>query len=85
MYLITNCSPQGVEAISKHKPARDYKRERGYPFMELQVGQSFTVPISSTGPNSLRSLCATAGTVLRRSFKMLQHPDLDLLEVVRLE
>jgi hypothetical protein len=85
MFLITRCSPQATKAVNKHVLSDGTKWAGSYPFAELEVGYSFTVKRSAVNHNSLRSVTATAGTILRRVFKIVQHEELDLIEIVRLQ
>lgn len=85
MFLVTRCSPQAERFLAKHVPDDGTKWAGSYPYAELEVGYSFTVKRSAVNHNSLRSLTATAGTVLRRVFKIIHHEELDLIEIVRLQ
>lgn len=54
-----------------------------YPFDELEVGKSFTLPIEGTNERSLRSQCTKFSKDGKR-FKCIKHGEKGLLEVGRL-
>lgn len=80
---------QIVESSPKVKEASETKREqRGemYPFDQLQVGQSFTVPIDECNWKSLRIITYKRNAKYKgeREFAFVKHDDLQLVEVARI-
>lgn len=55
-----------------------------YPWRDLEIGQSFTVPFDSTREGSLRYLASLTGKKLGRLFFVKKHNDAKVYEVGRL-
>lgn len=72
-------SPQARESIAQaHPPGQP-----AYPFPQLQVGQSFTLPADSASKASLDTMCSLLGPYLQMRFRVIVHKDLALIEVAR--
>jgi len=72
-------SSMAAQAIADKKKNSDSK----YPFGELEVGQSFTVPIAEANVNSLRVMCSRKSKG-GKSFTLVVHQDPPVVEVARL-
>jgi hypothetical protein len=55
-----------------------------YPFDEMQIGQSFSVPFSDSREKSLRTQVSLAIKRTGKKFKIIKHKELALFEVARL-
>lgn len=53
-------------------PKRGGKKEEGYPFSKLEVGQSFVVPASETNPKPWETFASTVSSATRRFAE--KHP-----------
>lgn len=71
-------------SIVSSSPKMQGAKSAKYPFAELAVGTSFTLPIVGTNEGSLRVQCNIYGKKLSRVFKCIKHKDGGLLEVGRI-
>jgi|WetSurMetagenome_2_1015567.scaffolds.fasta_scaffold104786_5 hypothetical protein len=55
-----------------------------YPFLQLNTGQSFIVPISEANQKSLYMLCRYHSKHNKR-FIMVKHKELNIIEIARIE
>jgi len=81
---------QIVESSPKAKEAAETKREQRaemYPFEQLNVGQSFTVPLDECNWKSLRIITYKRNKKYdgEREFTFVKHDDLGLAEVARIK
>lgn len=79
-----------VESSPKVKEVKKNKQEqRGemYPFEQLEVGQSFTVPLAECNWKSLRIIVYKRNAKFKgeREFVFVKHDDLQLCEVARIQ
>lgn len=79
---ITESSPKAAEAA---KVKRETRAEM-YPFDQLNVGQSFTVPFDECNWKSLRIIVYKRNAKYKgeREFAFIKHDDLSLVEVARI-
>lgn len=80
---IVESSPKAAEAAESKKA----KREEAYPFEQLEVGQSFTVPLAECNWKSLRVITYQRNAKYKgeREFAFVKHDDLKLAEVARIK
>lgn len=81
---------QIVESSPKAKEVIETKREQRaemYPFEQLEVGKSFTVPLDECNWKSLRIITYKRNKKYEgeREFAFIKHDDLKLAEVARLK
>ena len=77
---IVDSSPKAIE---KAKAKALAPKKVKYPFNELEVGKSFTVPFDEGKYTSLRSLCFQK-RIDKKEFELIVHEDLKLWEVARI-
>lgn len=79
---IVDSSPMAVEAAAKAAEAPNAM----YPFADLEVGKSFTIPISECNWKSLRIIVyqKNARNTKGNKYKFLKHDDMGLIEVARI-
>lgn len=72
-----------MPSSEKMKEQAEKKRigEEKYPWKELQIGQSFAVPVANLKFNSLRSQASIVGKRLKRRFRVIEHSDGKVYEV----
>uniref|UniRef100_A0AAU7YTV7 Uncharacterized protein n=1 Tax=Stenotrophomonas phage vB_SmaS_QH3 TaxID=3229738 RepID=A0AAU7YTV7_9CAUD len=80
---------QIVASSPKAKEVAETKREQRaemYPFDQLEIGQSFTVPLDECNWKSLRIIVYKRNAKYKgeREFSFLKHDDLNLVEVARI-
>jgi hypothetical protein len=80
---IVESSPKAAEVIEQKKA----KREETYPFEQLEVGKSFTVPLDECNWKILRVITYQRNARYKgeREFAFIKHDDLKLAEVARLK
>ena len=89
-FEIIASSPKALERINPSivgtaKPASSIKHHLSkYPFNQLEVGQSFAVPIGSVNSSKLRVITSQASKRLEKLFTVVQHKELELYEVARI-
>lgn len=76
---IVDSSPLAVELA---KTVVATPKATRYPFKDLQVGKSFTVPIAEANVASLQSLCSQRSKD-GKVFKFIRHDDMGVIEVAR--
>lgn len=77
---IVESSPQAIELA---KQPQERPGLAVYPFNKLEVGQSFRLKLSEANVASIQSLCSRKSKK-GKTFKMVKHEDIDVLEVARI-
>lgn len=88
-YQIFECSPKARAKIKVEiKDLNDtFISESGltkYPFSQLKIGQSFTVPIEGAKESSIRLSSTGQGKKQGKKFTVIKHDELGCIEVARI-
>jgi hypothetical protein len=79
---IVESSPQAKEAAETKRK----KRAEMYPFEQLEVGQSFTVPLDECNWKSLQTIVYKRNAANEdREYTFVKHDGLNLAEVARIK
>lgn len=89
MYTIKECSPRAKAMIKSFDDAigasvNEHHRTK-YPFDELTIGQSFTVPILEANESSMRLSATRKGKETGKTFTVIKHRDFNCIEVARIK
>jgi hypothetical protein len=78
-------SPKAAELQTKNEKSatKGLAYNPIYPFDKLEVGQCFTVPISANKEASLQVI-ASRKSKKGRTFRMIKHENLGIIEVARI-
>ena len=89
-YPVVECSPQARAKIAPNQGELSLSVEINthhrskYPIDQLQVGQSFTVPIAEANEASLRITASKRGKDTKKKFCVIKHPGFACFEVARI-
>lgn len=87
-YNIVESSPQAKSKIASYEDnvgvSYNNHHRAKYPFEELKIGNSFTIPVGEASDGVLRTLATNKGKKLGKKFSVIKHTDLALIEVARI-
>lgn len=91
MFQIYPCSQQAMDYIRKRQanPPEYHRPGPKYPFAQLEVGQSFSVPTDKYDNfrpyNSIQAMASMLAPHLGKRFRVILHKELEIIEVARVE